>query len=405
MVLGGGITGCLTACLLADLGVEVVIVEQRSGLVEAASLWNDGKIHLGYTFLGTPSMATAALMQQGAAVFLPILERVIGAPVRPDAFGRPVVYLVDPDSLVDPETLWQRARTVARLLTTSMERSPGLARFSAAGPLLERLSPAHASQATGQDRVAAAWQTTEIHVSARAIARGLRAAVSRCGIDVRMGRVEGLESRDRRWRVTTDLDDQLTAPVVINCTWESRALLDRQVRPSTSPVSIRYKHCLFGRWDQTQGTVLPSTRILGRFGDIVTYANGEAYLSWYPAALAARSDDGTPPRIPPGDAARVVRETLRGLGLPAHARQSHDWEVGCGYVVAHGHGDIDRLDSPLHDRSRPAVWQVAPGYLSVDTGKYTLAPLLAERAARAALACLTGRQIHDEHPRQFAAAP
>ncbi len=405
MVIGGGIAGCLTACLLADQGAEVTIVEQRPGLLEAASLWNDGKIHLGYTFLGTPSTATAALMIEGAAVFLPIIERVLEAPVPSDAFGRPVVYLVDPDSLVDADTLWRRAKAVAGMLQASAKVHPGLARFVGTQPVLTRLDPADASRSTGQDRVAAGWQTTEMHVSAREIARGLRAAVRVRGIDVHRGRVQGIESIDHRWRVTTDVDDRLSAPVIVNCTWESRALLDRQVRPSTTPVSIRYKHCLFGRWERTRATVLPSTRILGRFGDVAIYANGDAYLSWYPAALAAMSDDGVPPSPPRPDTARVVRETLLGLGMQAHADSALHWQVGGGYVVAHGYGDIDRIDSPLHDRSRPAVHTIAPGYVSVDTGKYTLGPMLAERAAATALRQLTGRGELPGLSRQFTTAP
>ena len=223
------------------------------------------------------------------------------------------------------------------MLQASAKVHPGLARYVGTEPVLTRLDPADASRSTGQDRVAAGWQTTEMHVSAREIARGLRAAVSVRGIDVRTGRVQGIESIDHRWRVTTDVDDQMSAPVLVNCTWESRALLDRQVRPSATPVSIRYKYCLFGRWDRTQATVLPSTRTLGRFGDLAIYANGDAYLSWYPAALAAMSDDGVPPPVPQADATRVVRETLLGLGFRRR----------CGWR--------DRLASGRRIRRRPRL--------------------------------------------------
>ena len=390
-MLGGGITGCLTACLLADDGLDVVIIEQRPQLMEAASRWNDGKIHLGYTFQGTPSLATAALMQEGAAVFLPILEQVLGTPVPAGAFGGPVVYLVDEASLVSPDTLWERARSVAELLAGSLDRLPGLQRFARAEPLLERLDPVSASLLTGQAGVAAAWRTSEVHVSAGVVAELVRATVERRDISVITGRADRIVSGGRQWHVTTGDLDVIMADAVINCTWEGRAVLDRQVRTATDPVSIRYKHCLLGRTTSIPAGWQSSTRILGRFGDVAIYRNGEAYLSWYPAAMIARSDDGTPPLVPAVDERAMVEATLQGLGLPVTEGTAADWRVGGGYVVAHGYGDIDRLDSPLHDRSRPAVVELAPGYLTVDTGKYTLGPMLARKAARAVVSLLAAQ--------------
>lgn len=89
-VLGGGIAGCLVACRLADLGHNVLIVEQREQLMDGASRWIDGKIHFGYTFTGTNSLSTAELMQQGAAVFVPWLERIIGETVDEGWSGSPI---------------------------------------------------------------------------------------------------------------------------------------------------------------------------------------------------------------------------------------------------------------------------------------------------------------------------
>jgi len=42
------------------------------------------------------------------------------------------------------------------------------------------------------------------------------------------------------------------------------------------------------------------------------------------------------------------------------------------------------MDSPLHERYRPDVEELRPGYISVDTGKLTLGPLMATRAVELA---------------------
>jgi hypothetical protein len=200
------------------------------------------------------------------------------------------------------------------------------------------------------------------------------------------------------WLVGLADDRSLGCAVVVNCLWENRVIIDRQVRPSDEPTSIRYKRALFGSNVRSLASVASSTRVLGPYGDIAIYGNGDAYLSWYPAGLAARSDDGVPPPVPPTDPQTVTDATLAGLGLPRTltTEVGASWELQGGFVVAWGRGDIDEAGSPLHERHRPGVHEVAPGFLSVDTGKYTLAPLLAGRAVEQTLSSLksSGRRAN-----------
>jgi hypothetical protein len=381
-VLGGGISGCMTACLLADEGRSVAIIEQLPLLVDGASRWNDGKIHLGFTFTGTPSISTAALMQEGAAVFIPTFELITGEPIEESWFGEPVIYVVDRQSLFDRETLWKRAQKVAELMESSAGRLPGLRRWLTS-PLLERLDPTDAVELIGQDNVTAAWRTSERHISTRAAAERLRLAVKARNISIIEGRVERVSRSSSSWLVDFASGASVSAGVVVNSLWESLAVIDRQVAadaPDEPPVVIRYKYAVFGT--NTGLTLQPLTRILGKYGDIATYPNGDAYLSWYPACLAGRSDDGLPPRIEPIDPATLIEKVLAGLRLPPSLleRPGATWMVNGGFVVARGSSDIDRRGSLLHMRDRPRVVELRPGFVSVDTGKYTLGPLMATRA-------------------------
>ena len=387
LVLGGGLSGCLIAADLADHGVRVAIVEQLPRLLSGASRWNDGKLHLGYTFTGSPSLATAALMQRGSAVFISVVERALGEKLPSEWFNSGAIYLVDAKSMVDGETLWRRAQRVADLHSERSEGDPGLRDYLEEQPTLERMDLERAQMETRQEGFVSAWRTPERHVSARAVADRLETAIHARDVDIIEARVTAADLGSTGWRISLADGRAIEAPVVVNCLWENRAAIDRQVHASLQPTSIRYKRALFGTAVTTLAGVSPSTRLLGPFGDIVTYRNNEAYLSWYPAGLAARSDDGVPPTVPELDRQHVIEATLTGLRLPAGvlAGVGSTWRIEGGFVVAWGHGDIDRHDSPLHERHRPGVHELRPGFISVDTGKYTLAPLLANRAVEMAL--------------------
>lgn len=382
VVVGAGISGCLTAIQLADAGFEVVLVDRSGKAMTSTSRWNEGKIHLGYCYLGDPTLATARLMLDGAAGFVEGIERSTQRKFREEWFTQPVIYVVDPDSQFPAEELWERSRQLAGILAERARAEPGLRRYVGGLPVLSRLEPEAAAQATGLDRVGAAWSTSERCVAPGPVATLIREAVTERRIPLVRATARGISPRGKGWVVEAQ-PESVSAQAVVNATWESRTVLDRDVAEAAGPLSIRYKYALFGKGLKSMGCLAPSTRIVGRFGDVTPYGNGEAYLSWYPAGLAGLSDDGTLPEHVEPALATLVAQTIAGLGLhpdvldAAHA----SWEVRGGYVIANGSGDIDHPSSPLHYRDRFGVFELAPGYISVDTGKYSCGPMLASRAA------------------------
>lgn len=394
-IMGAGITGTLTACLLADAGLDVVLVDPHGEPMHGASLRNEGKIHLGFTYVGTANPATARLMIEGARVFHDTLDEVCGRLPDDSGYTDRVIYLVDPHSQFPGDELWRRSLVVAGMLEDVARYAPTLARWARTAPAksaaasagalapIRRLPPALAGRLTGQARVADAWETAERAVAPGPVARHLRDAARQRALPCVKACVQRVTGQARGWRLDLDDGSSLRADVVVNCSWESRALLDAGMKARPGPVSIRYKRALFGSGLRSLTRLAPSTRILGRYGDITPYGNGEAYLSWYPAGLAGLSDDGRPPIPSPEDADSFITRTLAGLGLENTILEQPTarWEVAGGYVVAHGSGDIDHPDSPLHDRSQPDARLLAPGYVTVDTGKYSLGPLMARRAA------------------------
>ena len=381
VVLGGGIAGCLIASRLADSGYQVTLVDRNERLMSAASRWNEGKIHLGFTYTGTSSLDSARLMIEGAGVFESIIEQITGTAIAESWYSDRVVYLVDPASQFSAEVLWKRANAVADLLARHAETQTGLRRYLADGPMLRWLKPEAAAAATGLGRIAAAWETPERAIAPGPVAELVRSAVAERNIEVIRAGINAVRRIGNAWEVDTDAGS-LRAAVVANCTWESRPMIDATQFDRFAPVSIRFKYGLFGSGLRRLTDKAPSTRIIGPFGDITPYGNGQAYLTWYPAGLAGLSDDGIPPTPALMDREALIAETLAGLGVDRSIlEEPHaSWEVAGGYIVAHGYGDIVDAQSPLHDRSCPGARELAPGYVSVDTGKYSLGPLIAQRA-------------------------
>jgi hypothetical protein len=186
------------------------------------------------------------------------------------------------------------------------------------------------------------------------------------------------------------------AEIVVNCLWDGRLELDKQlgIYPDHSFV-MRLKYRVLGNLDRALENMPSMTLVLGRFGDIVRYSDAPTYLSWYPACLRGWSSTPTPPAewdavcagAPPAEiAAEVARETLAAFEtlIPGIAKTRVSTVDG-GIIYAWGETDIDDRASALHQRYEIGLTE-HDGYFSIDTGKFTCAPLFAKQL----VTCLNG---------------
>ena len=201
-ILGGGITGALAACMLRDAGCDVIIVDRCGSVMDGASRWNEGKVHLGFTYTGVDDLATARLMIAGAAEFESILHQVVGSPLRDEWWTEPVVYLVDERSIFPVETLWNRAQATTALIEQMASERPALHKHLRDTPLLCKLPLDDAMQMTAQRGVSGAWRTAERAVAPGPVAAQVRGAVSERGVPVVGGDVIGVSASRRGWEVT-----------------------------------------------------------------------------------------------------------------------------------------------------------------------------------------------------------
>lgn len=378
-VIGAGAQGVLAALELASAGVAVHLYEAESDCLSQASLNNEGKVHLGYVYAKDPTLATARLMIDGALSFEPLLRRLDVA-VEEIAVSAPFHYVVARSSLLDAgavEAHLQACHRVVQLAGQPAYFGSDL-----------RLAP-HRIPLDGYDdrAVTAAFRTPEIAVDPRSLCAVLRdRVIEDPRIEVRLSTPVESVRRARRGLVVQSVLGTEEYDHVVNAAWTGRLAVDATMglQPDR-PWLFRWKDYLRvpGR-----GAAPPCTTIvLGPFGDIVAYPDGEYYLSWYPAGLRATTQDVAPEWPPREDAGALGRRLVDGLAALVPAVAAIDPDAGQlegGAIFAWGTTDIDDPGSGLHQRH--AVGPHTYGtYHSIDTGKLTVAPLFARTVAERVL--------------------
>jgi len=381
---------------LASAGIAVDLYDKNDRCVTQASAQNEGKIHLGYVYANDRTLRTARTMVKGALRFSSLLRRWLGREVDAIPVSAPFHYVVHTASLLsvaEVESHLQSAHAIA------LEESHGvpLDYFGADYRVPPtRMSERECDSLFDRRLVAAAFRTAEISIDPEALAELVRARLSaypkiQCLLQARVHSVEpdnngvtiAFEVSGSRARAHYDH--------VVNTLWEGRLAVDKTagLEPKR-PWLYRIKYYLRLHAPGV-AAILPSTTIvLGPFGDVVAYGNGDLYLSWYPAGMRGTSSDVSPPDWPlvldAATALELRQAILDGLVriVPAIANLTpaaiESCEVKAGIIFAWGHTDIDDRASVLHERH--AIGPQSRGrYHTVDTGKLTMAPLFGKMVA------------------------
>jgi glycine/D-amino acid oxidase-like deaminating enzyme len=379
-VLGAGMMGSLCALELARRGRRVVLFDRNAEAISEASLVSEGKIHRGFVYAADPSFRTAQRMLEGAAAFEPVLGRYVSASAVRALRSEPFDYLVHRDSQVPVEQILRHFARISDASPASTEARP-----------VWRVLPADMRRARyDPDLIVAAFETDEIAIDPRGVAALVRAAVSTAPrLTLRPNvTVHAVEERRHGYFVAT-ADGCVDGPfsAVVNTLWANRAAIDREFGLAPSATTITRVKCgvTMGR---SVAEPCTCTVILGPFGDVVRYPSGRLYLSWYPDCMLGSTtsdaqskwetlrDRATRPDIASCSLAALSRICLPLRSVPSDTQM----RVTAGAIVALGHTDIDDPRSRLHERYDVGV-RSCGNFHSVDTGKYTLAPLFAVQVA------------------------
>ena len=396
LVLGAGLQGICAALALNSRGYNVTLIDQADGCMARTSGRNEAKIHLGFVYAHDESFRTSSLMLDASLAFAPLLESWLGGPLDWQSIrSTPFLYAVMPDSLLSFEELGE---FYDRVQSAYLERL-GARNYLGLQPrtIWRPVKPAGYPSWFDRSAISGLFETEEAAVDLDKLRNRLAAGVEEAErIHTRYGsRVENVERTPTGFRASglTASGDawEERADIVVNCLWGGRLTLDQAMglRPER-PWVYRLKYRVLGELPKQLAGLPSLTFVLGRYGDIATYGGATSYLSWYPACLQGWSDELAPPaawadacagRPDPATAERVASETLAALDriVPGIAASTVT-HVDAGVIFSWGrpHVDVDDPDSELHERYAVGV-HAQDGYFSIDTGKFTCAPLFASQ--------------------------
>lgn len=387
-VLGAGILGSSLGIFLARDGARVTVYDKADEPMAAASRWNEGKIHLGYLYGADPSLRTARHILPGSLVFAALVAQLIDAPVR--ATPSDDIFLIHRDSVVDTD----RMRVQFEAVSDLVRKHPDAGRYlvDVTDVTIESLSPRELAAIAG-DEIVAGFRVPERSVHTRWLADQLVGAVAaedRITVRPRSTVVAAtpIDGIHGPWQVRCADGGCDAYDVVVNALWSGRLPVDATAGLDPEPPwSHRYRLCVFARTG-TEVDIPSALVAVGPFGDVKNYDGRDFYLSWYPSGLVAESEDlelAEPEPLAGAARDAFLADVLTGLGahVPGIARvfdHAEELVVGGGYVFARGTGSIGDRSSSLHARDRFGV-QRRGSYYSVDTGKYSTAPWMAQRLA------------------------
>lgn len=391
-ILGAGIMGASTALFLARGGAHVTLFDAAPAPLAGASRWNEGKIHLGHLYAADPSLGTAGRLLSGGLAFKRLTERLIGGSIDQAVSVADDLYLVHRSSVVDAEAAGHYYDAVTALAAAHPDAANYLTPLHDARA--QRLTRAELEAVCAPALITAGFRVPERSVSTGWIAdRLVQALEAEPRIELRLNTVvtgvaTGTHGLHGPLTVCLGANTEGPFDAVVNALWEGRLGVDASVGlapPATW--SHRYRVSVFLR--TARPVTVPSAVVsTGPFGDAKNYNGRDLYLSWYPSGLLAEGHGVAPPGPPALDdvaRARLADDVIMHLGtvLPWVASLQAVTEtrrVAGGWVYAEGRGPLDDARSTLHRRDRVGIRREGR-YVSVDTGKYSIAPWLARAVA------------------------
>jgi FAD dependent oxidoreductase len=387
-ILGGGIQGCMAALELDEQGFDVVLFEATPSLMNRASKWNEGKLHLGYVFSNDKSRRSATKMIRGSLEFIPNIERLACTKLPESSFSKPFTYLVSDTSLISGEQVEKHMIYCDEVIRKNHTKLGKYYNYEG-GPTYRRLSK------TKRNELAGAWcvdafETIEISIDPHVVADLIIKCIAQRNIDTVLNHsIDTIDKNRGKFYLKVNGDHLGPFNSIINATWEDRLRLDANNIPSTTKSFLhRFKVAIHHK-GRTRIPLPSVTIVVGPYGDVVSFGD-RSYLSWYPCCRIGMSSDTSPPdyrkTLTEEMKKSILNNTLSSLSqlIPGVKENYNDLnkrdlvDIEGGYIFAWGKDDVDVMSSELHERHNVGIFS-KNNYFSVDTGKYCLAPMLAKQ--------------------------
>lgn len=394
-MLGAGVQGVCASLALRRRGYDVTVIDRSPNALLRTSLRNEGKVHLGFLFANDRSMRTAELLMQGALRFSSLVDGWFGEAMPWAEFSTGTfTYCLGTTSLLSGDEILSHYEKVQSLYEKlSEDRSlsylgtrPSRIWTEAESSSIPELSRTYASPLA---------QTLEVALDRELMNDWMRDRFNdNDEIAHRYNHTVKSVSREPHGFIVKCIgpdrsDVSLRADIVVNCLWDGRLAIDKTMGISYDrPWVHRLKYRVFVDLPDHLSGMPPMTFVLGPYGDIVTFRDGLTYLSYYPVSIQGWTSELQPPSswdapcegrpdpvLAHDVAERVVKELSFAIpGLEEAAIR----KVDAGAIFTWGETDIDDPRSEIHERFDVGV-HAHDGYFSIDTGKFTTAPLFADQ--------------------------
>lgn len=393
-VLGAGIQGVLVALSLRKAGWHVSLFDRAAEPLLGTSLHGEGKIHLGYVYGNEPGRETALKMIEGSLSFTRMIDGCVPKPIDWKAISsEPFMYAILEDSMVSEGMLSEHYAWVDDAILERLKSGESYAGNQEFDRVRKISDP---SKIGYSGDVLAAYQTSEIAIDPKLLRNSLLDAVKAAKIDFHSNYIINSVQKEAQGFKVSALDREGVekkwhGDTVVNCLWDGRLAIDASLglKPSRECL-FRLKYVINARLNGQPKYPLTTTFVLGPFGDVVWRGNGRLYLSWYPVCLNGLSKGVEPPAswfnqlndpVYMNNKMDIATGTIAALSKRIEALRDVQIEsVSGGVIVAWGENDIHVPDSELHHRYDIGVHDY-DGYISVDTGKLTTAPMFAREVA------------------------
>jgi len=397
LVLGAGIQGILVAMQLAKKGYEVKILDKSCKALNRASRFNEGKIHLGLIWANDRSFETANYILDSAMAFAPVIEELVGekAPWQ-NWLSTPFDYVCMQDSMLNKEEL----QTFYDKLESKYQQDYfANANYLGTRPDWLIRPKKEIPSYLNQNMVQGVWETNELSIDIHAFSEWLLLKLKEFStVELLLNEhIDELTKKSFGYRVSTTSAGKVNfydAEVVVNCTWESRLALDKKLGFEPQHAWLyRLKHAVHAKLPKSLASIPSMTFVLGPYGDVVNFKGQQkAYISWYPEGMRDSTKSMVTPKewenISEGiidnkkEKDIITKKMLLGFDavIPGLS-QSTEREIGAGIIYSRGTTEITDIKSELHQRFNVGIVIEDEGYFSIDTGKYTCAPLHAQQLA------------------------
>ncbi len=396
IVLGAGIQGVSVALGLQQRGYAVTLIDKAPDCLLRASLRNEGKIHMGFVYANDPSFKTSMLMLRASLAFSGLLDEWTGMEIDWRALSSyPFVYVIARTSMVAPDRLLQSYEKLQCEYEVLLKQEGGSYLGQRPASIWEPFSADHLHRWINEKFAVCGVQTVETSLELEGFRRVMLAAIARSGAieSCFNSSVESVMRTPQGFRVEGSRTDGTTwdrqADIVVNCLWDGRLKLDEHmgICPQRKWV-YRLKYRLLGTLPRTLTSLPSMTIVLGPYGDVVRYPHAKTYISWYPACMRGWTDGVRVPQewephcagdVESSEASCIAKDALAGFEQVVPGMDQTDIEVvDAGVIFSWGKTDIDDPTSELHERFHVGV-HCYDGYFSIDTGKFTCAPLFAQQ--------------------------